>query len=280
MVCSMLFSNLLSSVDVNRGESFHSQIRMGWDMGSKREEYMLSVHAHKMGWLFCGAVLSTLPLAYGGPQAIVSMNNFDANAPIWCLSISNPAPLADKIYVRLLGGPVGGTLLPVVSVTGADSISTEWLPGYGGFFDGGIGIVQEVEAWGEADFQLLAWEGLWDFEQAINWAKSERWTQNVGYNDPGLAPPAPAALAVPINIVITPHPIPMLSVARSDRAAVLVFSWTAGSQSVQLCSATNLGVLMSVVVVGSDTGRQEGQNVTITISPSKTQEFFYLRRGG
>ena len=242
----------------------------------------MTFRQHAAGAPFGATLLLGLSATCWGQKAIVWVNNYEANTPVYYLKERGPEP-SGPVYVELLGGPVGGNLKPVTCDGGIEIKINDWWEfrdvggGYGGFFDAGLGVVQSVPPGGQADFQLLAWEGSDGFDQATNWGKSEVWTQDVGEWTPG-SPPGLTQLLIPNSITVVPHTAPTLLVAKSATAGGVVFSWTVGSESTQLCSVASLGAEATVTVVGSDTGRQAGETVTLAISATKTQEFFFLRR--
>lgn len=131
------------------------------------------------------------------PVATVSLNNFDANNPIFYLKSGTGAGPGQ--HIQILGGPVGGALAPLKTPAGADTF--EFLGD--GFFDAGaVGVVPGVAAGGNAEFQVKAWDGA-TFASSANQLLSKTWTQATKSED--VEPPAlpvGIALNVPAGLVI------------------------------------------------------------------------------
>jgi hypothetical protein len=66
-------------------------------------------------------------------------------------------------YVEVLGGPVGGVLIPI-SFAGTNTIRIKLNPD--GFFDAGIGVVPGLKDNAVAEFQVRVWRGLPTYELA------------------------------------------------------------------------------------------------------------------
>ncbi len=119
--------------------------------------------------------------------ATVMLNNYDANQTIRQITPLTPAQGGD-IWVELLGGPVGGVMTPVVD---AAQGLTQFNLSDPGFFDGGCGLVQGVQANEQAQFQLRVWRGAVSFEAATERGVSEVWSQVTGRWNADALPPFP-----------------------------------------------------------------------------------------
>lgn len=119
--------------------------------------------------------------------ATVMLNNYDANQMIRQITPLTPAQGGD-IWVELLGGPAGGVMTPVVD---AAQGLTKFNLSDPGFFDGGCGLVQGVQANEQAQFQLRAWRGAASFEAATERGVSEVWSQVTGRWNADALPPFP-----------------------------------------------------------------------------------------
>ncbi len=119
--------------------------------------------------------------------ATVMLNNYDANLLIRQITPLMPAQGGD-IWVELLGGPAGGAMTPVVDAAFG---LTKFNLSDPGFFDGGCGLVQGVQANEQAQFQLRAWRGAASFEAATERGVSEVWSQVTGRWNADALPPFP-----------------------------------------------------------------------------------------
>ncbi len=168
--------------------------------------------AKHLSALAVALVLAGLPISTGVAQnitgAAISLNNRDANHPIYYQTAGNPAAGPD-FYVEILGGTDANSLRPIVSISGG--YPTVFTIGTGGnppgFFDMGFGIVPGVGFSAVATFQVLAWTGAPNFDTASQRIASGLWTQATGASlPPGI--PNPAALEFPANLVIPAIPEP------------------------------------------------------------------------
>jgi len=135
--------------------------------------------------------------------ATVKLNNYDANTPIYYKTSGALPGSGQKIYVQLLGGPVGGTLTPVKDVDNSMNIFPLSAPGY---FDQGIGMVSGVTPGGTAQFVLRAWKDAASYDAAAEKGQSAAWTQITGTWNSAAVPPQPASgptLAIPAAVVIS-----------------------------------------------------------------------------
>lgn len=142
----------------------------------------------------------------GQGAAIVSLSNYDAKVPIYLMW--SPDSRTTNLYYEILGGPVGGDLLPLMSLGTTQTVISAATSGAKfGFFDGGIGIVPGIVGGQPADFQVRAWAGLPGTTYATAPVKGEtsRWTQTTGAWDdqelPAL-PPVPVSLKIPEAITV------------------------------------------------------------------------------
>jgi len=142
--------------------------------------------------------------AWAQQVSVVALNNFGPpDSPIYYLTSGTAAPSNKGITVQLLGGPVGGTLAPVVSTDGKSTGTI--LDGADGYFDYGLGIVPGVTGAGPAQFELRAWEGA-SYDAAANKA-TKSWQQPTTAWDstpPNPPPGSPAALQIPSNLLVGP----------------------------------------------------------------------------
>ncbi len=152
------------------------------------------------------SVLAALALISGSATcfgaAAISLNNYDANAPVY-VGTSGTLPTAGQtVYVEILGGPDANSLQPVTS-TGAGNPSVFAL-GTDGSFDAGIGIVPGVADNATASFVVHAWLGSntpGGWASASQSAVSSVFTQATGNSTPPNLP-APATFNFPTGLVV------------------------------------------------------------------------------
>lgn len=150
-------------------------------------------------WLgFCVAT-------HGQTGSLVVLNNRDQDYPgghpVYYLTPGNPAS-GPGFYVEILGGPIGGPLVPLAGN----------IPGHptvfqlnDGFFEGGFGVVPGVPADGYADFIVRAWHGAATFDAAPERVQSLLLTNvKVGNDGPPPGLPAPSLFPFPSGLVIVP----------------------------------------------------------------------------
>lgn len=109
------------------------------------------------------AALTIMSLSVFAQKAVVNLNNWDVDKPIFFKSQGGAIPAGTTVYAELLGGTVGGTLAPVVPTSGGSSVITVDPDGH---FDAGVGVVPGLTAAGPADFQLRAWTGATTYSAA------------------------------------------------------------------------------------------------------------------
>jgi len=157
------------------------------------------------------AAVTMVSLSVLADKATVSLNNFDANVPIYYLKSGTLAPTGQNIFVQVWGGPVGGTLNPLVDSAGAAITIAMGAGGSGaGWFDVGAGVVPGVADNAQATFQLVAWHGA-SLATADSTAKSPTWNQATGSWNSAAVPPAPLggpALNIPGGTWNTIVPVP------------------------------------------------------------------------
>ncbi len=143
-------------------------------------------------WVF--GCLPVALLSFSGRlwgAATVMLNNYDANVPIKLIWCQEPPT---NLWYEVLGGPVGGELLPILPLgttnSAISSLATASLPG---FFDGGMGVVAGVADGAQADFLVRAWAGApgSPYEAAEVKGVTARWTQETGSWNPQAEPPQP-----------------------------------------------------------------------------------------
>jgi hypothetical protein len=137
-------------------------------------------------------------------EATVKMNNIDSHKPI--LALPDGTLLDGKdVYVELYGGPIGGTLFPVIPVGISDSRIRLSQPGY---FDAGVGVVPGILGNSYAEFYIRAWFGWPYYDSASYFNQSPHWTQKTGLWDPksGLVPTGPALDVSASFVVALPEP--------------------------------------------------------------------------
>ena len=120
--------------------------------------------------------------------ATIGLNNYDSNTPLFYQNLGTLLPLGYSI--QLLGGPLGGDLMPVylasILKTTVFSLTEP------GFFDGGICVVPGVEGGTQAQFQLQVWKGGTSYDSATSKAQSSVFQQSTGTWDDKAVPPVPA----------------------------------------------------------------------------------------
>ena len=144
-------------------------------------------------------------------DAMIRLNNKDAQMPIFLRHVGTLATPADQIYIQVLAGPVGGTLTAVMPIGATTSVIELSEPGY---FDAGVGIIPGISDGQVVDCRIQVWQPLpgWTgpsvFESA-NSVGSANWTQRSGIWDPksGLAAAGPV-LALPRAVLVGAVPEP------------------------------------------------------------------------
>jgi hypothetical protein len=130
--------------------------------------------------------------------AAVSLNNYDANTPVFYQTEGNKAGAG--CYIAIFSGADA-----VASTSGGATIFS--LADDPGFFDGGIGNVPGLADNAPATFTAIAWKG--DGTAAGMAAALEKgtvtWTQNTGANSPPNLP-SPAVLNLPSLLIPIPEP--------------------------------------------------------------------------
>ena len=140
---------------------------------------------------------------YTANQAMVAINNYDAHSPLYL----RPGELASggDIWLQLLGGPVGGILVPASPVGQPDL--TQFHLTEPGYFDVGVGVVPGATGGSVVQCQLRVWAGATDYGSATQRFESAVWTQKSGYWDSAALPPAPptgATLEIPGAMILDP----------------------------------------------------------------------------
>ena len=120
----------------------------------------------------------------------VLLNNYQANCPI---IDGDHLAFGDDVHVEVLAGPVGWMRLPVLIATNRTGAIQFREPG---FFDAGIGVLQEQGEWEWIDVTIRAWKGTEDFDSALK-RDSYFWTQRTGSFPPNTNASAPVALSSP-----------------------------------------------------------------------------------
>ena len=144
-------------------------------------------------------------------DATIRLNNKDAQMPIFLRHVGTLATPADQIYIQVLAGPAGGTLIAVTPIGATTSVIELSEPGY---FDAGVGIIPGIGDGKVVDCRIQLWQPLPDWTGLPRYEAGTsqwitKWTQRSGSWDPqsGLAPTGPV-LAIPLSPIVGAVPEP------------------------------------------------------------------------
>jgi hypothetical protein len=137
------------------------------------------------------AAVLLAPIACKG-VATVQLNNRDPDRPVYYLKIGELVPAAGT-FVEVLGGPIGGVLIPIANLDGSGTVFRCSEPGY---FNAGVGVIPGISDLGPAEFVVRVWRDEPSYDLAGQRGTSLHWTQLTGSWNPG----DPAVTAPPLNI--------------------------------------------------------------------------------
>jgi hypothetical protein len=166
------------------------------------------------------AALAVIGSASCFGAAAVSLNNYDANHPIY---LTGTTLAGTGCYIQIYGGADAASAVALTSTGGGNGVFS--LADDPGFFDGGIGNIPGLADGAQATLVAHVWQGdgtpgAW--ANAGQNANVATWTQATGANTPPNLP-APAALAIPAGVTIVAVPEPTTLALGLIGAAGLLF---------------------------------------------------------